>query len=182
MQYIDGNIFYNKALRFKIEKPEDWTFLPQQWTWTPKARTVENTPELASQLPKEIAPFVYFYKNHEEQDFPCPTVQCICRLNNGYKLAEQMTEITEGLVKIFPESEIIEVNHDYILSGHRALYIKFKFVLYNENGQKMNCLGRSIVVIRRDFAFTIGLTGSLEEKYQCEEEFQRIIQSIRIGR
>ena len=181
MQYIKGNVYSNDFLRFSIEKPANWIFLPGEWTWNNKEMIMENAPEMRETLAKSSTPFVYFYLSHNEPDYPCPTVQGLCRINRGYQLNEQFAEIPNGLKELLPNSEILESTTNYIIAGQRALYLKFKFTIPSEDGKNLACLGRTVLIIRPDYLFTIGLTGSLEGKYQCEEEFTDILKSVRVG-
>lgn len=182
MKYIHNNTYHNPTLRFSITKPEDWVFIPSGWALNLKTQSFEHTAEFEEMVNHVDLPFVHFYKYHADGDYPCPTVQCGCRLNEGSSLDDQLDEVTTDLVKYLPTSNILEATTQYILSGHRAIYLKFTFSVNTNVGTTLQCLGRSIIVPRRECVFTIGLTGSMEEKYRCDDEFAEIIHTIQIGR
>ncbi|MTI66109.1 MAG: hypothetical protein FH753_05840 [Firmicutes bacterium] len=180
----DTNAYKNDYLQFYIRKPDDWLFVPQKWATNFKKNSIENTPELKEVLEKGVVPFVFFYKYHDNTDYPYPTVQCGCRLMNcpyDYTKKKHMDFLLDGLGKMFNNIEIIELNSNFIISGITSIYIKMKYQINNVYNEPIDCLGRSIQVVNNYKTFTIGLTGSLEGKYNCEDEFEDIIHSIKIG-
>ncbi|PAB60340.1 hypothetical protein [Anaeromicrobium sediminis] len=180
----DTNCYKNEYLQFSIRKPDDWLFVPQKWASNFKQKSIENTPEFRAILEKSVVPFVYFYKHHENTDYPYPTVQCGCRLMNypsDYTREKHMNLLINGLDQIFNKHEILEASPNYIISGKPSIYIKMKFQINNAYNEPIDCLSRSIQVVNNSITYTIGLTGSLKGEYQCEDEFTEIIQSIKIG-
>jgi hypothetical protein len=87
-----------------------------------------------------------FHKPHEEPEYPYPTVQCGCRMNgfpSNYKLEEGLPQIAAALKGAYQGCEILEATPDYIISGHRAFFIKMKFRMNNLDGNPIDCLGRT---------------------------------------
>lgn len=182
MKFIHENTYHNPSIRFSITKPADWTFMPSEWALNLKEQSFEHTPEFEEMVKTANLPFVHFYRYHAEAQYPCPTVQCGCRLNGGVTLAETLEQVTEELGHFLPTSRFIAATPDYILSGHRSAYCEFTFSVKTCDGVTLECLGRSMIVIRPDLVFTVGLTGSMDEKYRCEAEFAEIVRTIRIGK
>lgn len=182
MKFVQGNRYHNPTLQFSIVKPEGWAFMPSAWALHMKEQYFEHTAEFEELVKSADLPFVHFYQYHEDANYPCPTVQCGCRWNEGVTLDQQLQEVTQDLTKYLPTSQILDATSQYILAGHRAIFVKFTFSVNTHRGIPIQCLGRTIAIARREYVFTIGLTGSVDEKYRCEEEFQKIIRSIQLGR
>ena len=180
---IEGNSYYNGELRFHIEKPEDWVFVPQQWAQNFREKNLETNSELEEMLRKGAVTFIAFYKHHDNSRYPLPTVQCTCRLKSGLfriNLSEMAEQMTKELPQIYSEFNILEYTADYIISGYRGIIIRSSFSMNNHDGDTIECLGRMIFVDGVNFVYMIGLTGSTKGKYRCEDEFDKIIQSIKI--
>ena len=180
---IQGNSYYNCGLRFHIEKPEDWVFVPQQWAQNFREKNLETNFELKEMLEKASVPFIAFYKHHDNPMHPLPTVQCTCRLKSGpsrLNLSELVEPMVSGLTQMFSDFNILEYTADYIISGYRGIFVRSSFSMNNLDGDPIECLGRMIFVDGLNFIYMIGLTGSTNGEYRCEDEFSNIIKSIRI--
>lgn len=178
------NLYYDDFLQFYIEKPKDWFFIPQNWAANFKEKILENNQAIKEKLKNAMVPFVYFYKPHGEPEYPLPTVQCSCRLNcipPESTLEEGIQKIIEALTNSYSELDIIEANVSFILSGYRSIFIRMKFSMNNLDNQPIQCLGRVIMAVTPKIIYNIGMTGSLAEKYQCEDTFKEITHSIKFG-
>lgn len=181
----DLNIYRNDYLQFYIEKPAEWDFIPQRWADNFREKKVENNPEFREMLEKAVVPFTQFCKHHANQNYPLPTVQCGCRLFKQpfeYKREELLAFILNYHAQNFKKNEILESSSNFIISNKPSIYYKMKFQILNANNEPIECLSRTIQVDNGSFVFTIGLTGSTEGEYKCEEEFIEIIRSIKIGK
>jgi hypothetical protein len=67
------NVYRNQNLKFSIEKPDDWIFLPQQWTANFRARSFKQNRELMDKFENGVLLFVIFHKPHDEPEYPYPT-------------------------------------------------------------------------------------------------------------
>ncbi len=181
---IDGNSYYNKGLKFHIEKPDDWIFIPQQWAGNFREKNLEMNHELKEMLSNAAVPFISFYKHHNNPLYPYPTVQCSCRWKGGFyrlNLSEIVEPLTNSFAQIYNDFIILEYTADYIISGYRGIFIRGSFSINNLDGDSIECLCRMIIIDGHNFIYNIGLTGSKEAgEYQCEEEFIKIIKSIKI--
>lgn len=183
-QIID-NSYYSKELSFHIEKPDQWVFVPQPWVGNFRERNLETNEEMREMFSKAAVPFITFYLPHDNPDYPLPTVQCSCRWKgraSKLNLAEAGEVMIKNLPQMLNEFTVLEYTSDFILSACRGIFIRSTFSMKNLDGDPIKCLGRMIIVDGPNFLYNIGLTGSAEGEYQCEEEFFRTIQSIKIDR
>jgi hypothetical protein len=62
MKQENQNVYNNKNLKFYIEKPDEWIFVPQQWTANFRARSFKKNQELMDKLKNAVVPFIIFHK------------------------------------------------------------------------------------------------------------------------
>ncbi|WP_054873909.1 hypothetical protein [Oxobacter pfennigii] len=182
-KYIEEDSYYNRELKFYIEKPKRWIFVPQHWIESFKLKDLERKSELKERLRRGAMPFIYFYMPHNNYKYPFPAVRCACRLKRGtkkIKFLDHTRAMIRALDSEFENFEIVEQPEDCIISGHRGIILRSRFTLKNHYGKDIEYLSRIVIINGTDFVYMIVLTGSMEGEYYCEEEFTQSIQSIKI--
>ncbi len=80
---------------------------------------------------------------------------------------------------------LIDATSEAIIAGYRANIIRSNFTLITqkegEDERAFLVFSRSYAVFAPGRAFTIGLSSSADEDYYDENDFDRIIASVRIG-
>jgi hypothetical protein len=180
------NFYSNRLLQFRIEKPADWVFVPQKWAYQFNVQHKWQINKLNKVLSQGVMPFVYFYKKltKKNRDYPCPTVQCGCRLNHLPKDAsreEQMEQVIREVTQPFRSFEILATDPEYKISGHRGMMVQLQFSVKNDQKKILKCLAKTILVEYRDYLIVIGMTASEAPEYRFEKEFEEILDSIEIG-
>lgn len=178
------NIYRNKLLQFKIEKPADWVFAPQKWAYQFNVTHKWQIDKLNKVLSQGVLPFVYFYKKLTDRNYACPTVQCGCRINHLPKDAsrdEQMEQVIREVTQPFKSFEILETDPEYKLSGYRGMMVQLQFSAKNDQKKTLQCLAKTILIEYQDYLIVIGMTGSAAPEYRFEKEFEDILNSIEIG-
>lgn len=179
------NVYRNRLLQFKIEKPADWVFVPQKWAYQFNVTHKWQINKLNKVLSQGVLTFVYFYKRLKNKDYPCPTVQCGCRINHlspNASREEQLEQVIREITQPLSSWEIIEKDPDYMISGHRGMMVLMKFTIPNDTKKIFNCISRTYFVEYHEYLITIGMTGSDTREFRFEKEFQQILQSIEIGK
>jgi hypothetical protein len=177
------NTFNDEILNFQITVPSDWTFIRPEWSAVEQMKNSKNPNFDFFSYAKKT--FCAAMKKHESQYHPYPTLQVTCRrpMTVTNELLEQHLEnIIAQMGKSYSEYECVSKNHNFIISGNRAIFIKSKFKLFanNENGSTcFEVLSISLNIFTKNFTFTLGLTGSADTNYFNESEFVNILKSVK---
>lgn len=177
------NSFYSRDLGFKIIKPNDWEFLPTEWTMSFRRRMDPSDEELTKVMSLARMPLVVLRYDHKGTKYAYPTVQVTCRpIGDAEKInREDFLEMTqEQLKKVYEDIDIIDATTDMQISNFSANRVISKFTISTSDGKEFKCLSRSYVVFVRKLGFTIGMSGPSEGPHQRNSDFNSILESIAI--
>lgn len=178
---MTDNLFYSLDLGFKIIKPDDWEFLPTEWTLAFRRRMDPDDEELRKVMSLARMPFVALRYDHGGTKYAYPTVQITCRpisdaerINRG-----EILELTrQQFEKIYKNIDIIDATTDMKISSFPANRIISKFNIFTSDGKEFKCLSRNYVVFVRKLGFAIGMSGPSEDPHQRNGDFNSILESI----
>jgi hypothetical protein len=133
------------------------------------------------------SPFCYAAGPQPDPDFPPPTVQVTARpflAPSNDQVRQVLDASLQAMRTRYPDLHVISSTSDAIVAGHRAGSIRTQFSVLTKPAEvlvRIPVLSRSFIVFARGFAFSIGLSGSSDERYYDEAEFESILASVRIG-
>lgn len=187
-KFINGNSYYNPQLGFYIEKPDNWSFIPREWTINMKKMALENNPQWKEKLSQAAMPFLSFHLFHNDSRFAYPSVNCSCRLiisGSRFNPKEFLKLNLSFLDSMYENFNVIQAFDDFIISGYQGIFIKATHDVYNSEDILIRTVNRIISIYRpinrEAIMYNIGLNGNYEGEYCCEEDFENIIKSIAIG-
>jgi len=181
------NSYYNETLDFYIEKPSDWDFIPTQWALNIRNNIAFTNDEIAALTEQANMPFVYMRKRMIETDVAHPTVQATCRyLGVDFPIGDALNRFSEftiqTLEKSFKNFRLLEHEIDTLFFGHPGTFLKANFTINNAEGEAFECQSRSWSVFFNGLCYTIGASGSVENKEDYELEIISIENSVLIGK
>ncbi|MDH3256545.1 MAG: hypothetical protein OEM27_02915, partial [Nitrospinota bacterium] len=95
------------------------------------------------------------------------------------------TDILKMTVARFPETfesfAFVEEVQETQVNGWKAAYTKIQYTITDKSGRRFPTLTRFWMIPRGKYMFTIGMSGAQEGPELSEEDFQRVLNSIRIG-
>jgi len=181
---VSGNLFQSHALRFSLNKPDSWAFLPP--AWSPVARLKNSGDESWAWIQNANQPFCVARQLHDSQRHAFPTLQATVRPFGIPTLAQRETLLQmqlEVLRKTYEPVEVLEADADREYSGHPALGIRAILPLISENeGEQteFQILSRVQVIFAPGRAFSVGISTSTDAAWFNEPEISAMLDSIRI--
>lgn len=176
--------FSEPYLRFSVEIPDSWKYLPPAWS---PVEQMKRGADADAEIQLASKPFCVAMQHHDSQHHAYATLQVTARplpLPGNERreqiLAAQLAQMASVHWDFVPTWS----THEAILSGHCANIIHGRFTLRTQPAEDIlsfGVLSRSHTVFARGYAFTVALSGSDEPGFHDESDFDRIIQSIRIG-
>ena len=95
------------------------------------------------------------------------------------------TDILKMTVARFPATfenfAFVEEVQETQVNGWKAAYTKIQYTITDNEGHRFPTLTRFWVIPRGKYMFTIAMSGAQEGPEISEEEFRKVLHSIRIG-
>ena len=185
MKAKDPDLFSEPYLKFRVRKPSAWRFMPPAWSPVAQMKNAIESPDDWIHLAK--LPFCYAMGNHDSRVHAFPTLQATVR---PFSAPDNKTASTildaqvDMLAQQYEDFELLSASSDAIIGGHRAIMLRGTFLLPTQPDDELiyiSVLSRSFVVFALGRAFTLGLSGSADERYYHEPDFDSIIGSVRFG-
>lgn len=178
--------YSNSEVGLSLEKPGDWHFMSLAETLDNRNRVRfadEQLTELVRRRAREPLVSISKYEDPSAQPDVTPTVQIT--LSPLGALAGAPPERSLGIVlaqigRGLADFEIVKSVHATSLSGLPAAHAVWHCRIENELGGSYEVRSRMWMVPRGQFAFLIGMSGPREGPDVSEEEFQAVLDSIRI--
>ena len=176
--------FSDPYFKFSVGIPDSWSLLPSAWSpveQMKKALEPEHLIQFASK------PFCVAMGNHQSDRHAYPTLQVTARpfpLPSNDQQAEILQDQIRILAEHYPGFITDWSSHEAIIGGHRANIIRGSFFMRTMPAKriiKIGVISRTHVIFARNHAFTVALSGSNDPTYYSEDDFTKVIQSVRIG-
>ncbi len=177
--------FYSRATGFTITKPAGWTHVVTESQGESEGQ-IRFTGKDLDQIVREQAnaPLVFMTKHPEPYDDINPGVQVMIR-HLGTLSTASPTDILRSTVARFPATfenfAFVEEVQETQVNGWKAAYTKIQYTITGKDGRRFPTLTRFWMIPRGKYMFTIGMSGAQEGPELSEEDFQRVLNSIRIG-
>ena len=182
----DPNRYVNNDIGLSISKPGNWFFLSAVSMRENRNRVRLKDEELTELIAnKARLPLVIISKYQDPASQPdvTPTGQVVMSPLGKMKNASALDIInmTVNMMKSgVSDFKLIEEPSQTKLSGFNAGKTIFSYSLSNQSGGQFEVKSRLYVVVRGDFGFTIGLSGPLNGPDVSDNEFSKIISSLKI--
>lgn len=177
--------FHNQNVRFAVDIPDHWHFLPTAWSPSDKQRRNSTSGADAALM---NTPFCFAMADHQDNGVRAvPTLQATCRpfVMPAPSVAGQLLDGLVGACERAYEDATIELaTADGVIAGFPALIIRISGrVEVATGGQRTRvpAIGRVHCVFARGLSYTIGLASSDDPSHYDESELTGILRSIRIG-
>lgn len=185
MTSTQSNRFSDSFLKFSLEKPSQWHFLPA--AWSPIAM-MHKSEDPGLEWAKNVnLPFCCARGNHDSEFHPYPTLQVTAR---PFQVPgnEGAAAILEQNLAFFAQCqldfELVEASSHAIIAGHRANKIISRYTLLTEQDgeeREFPVLARSTLIFAPGRAFSVGMSSSADAAYFNDADFSSTLASIRIG-
>ncbi len=159
--------------------------MPPAWSPVAQMKNAIESPDDWIHLAR--MPFCYAMGSHDSRVHAFPTMQVTARPFSApdNKTASSILDAqVEMLSKQYEDFEVLSATSDAIVGGQRAIMLRGTFLLPTQPDEELlhiSVLSRSVVVFALGRSFTLGLSGSADEHYYHEPDFDGIIGSVRFG-
>jgi hypothetical protein len=180
----ENNDYTNPTAGFRITKPSSWTYLSMETITSNRENIRLKDEELRAAIrERATAPLVVMAKHQEPYDDLNPTIQVVLR-PLGSLQGKPTTEIMEAAVRpmqnAFHDFKFIRDIHETEVSGLKASHMRASYTISNKEGRDFRVVSRMWMVPRGTFIFLIGMSGPESGSDVSEDEFGRVLKSIKI--
>lgn len=133
---------------------------------------------------KKLTPIVTFYKydiNEHPGLIPTINVNVIANQSkSAFEFKSKMINNIKYLKEVFPDFEVIKQPQEIIISGVRGIYFIGKYSMKTQEGLPIFIKSRIYAIPYKSYFFQINfIDGQVDE--DCTEEFNRLVNTIKIG-
>jgi len=179
------NTYESREAGFKIAKPENWQFLSSktvaQNLALPRLRDKELEKVIRS---KPNVPFLVIARFPEPYEGLNPSVQVSFKTQGellGQGAPALLTRVVERLKGNFRDFTYLRPVEATTVDGQAAARMVARYTVADAEGKEFKTVARMWVVPRGEYMFTISMYGPSEGPNASEEEFDQILQSIKIA-
>jgi hypothetical protein len=182
----DKDAFGDDFLKFSLQKPSHWQFIPSAWSPVALLQRSEE-PGLAWAKHANL-PFCCAMGHHDSPRHAYPTMQVTVRpfqVPGNQGAADLLEQNLAFLCAHQVDFALLDATTELIIAGCRANRILSRYALITQKQGEEQCefsvLSRSYAIFAPGRAFTLGLSSSADENYFDEADFAGIVESVRIG-
>lgn len=180
--------FHDPDFAFSLDIPDHWHFMPGAWSPLEQGkRRAEAGDEADGTLQFANTPFCFAMAHHEVTGKERPTLQVSASASRvpGDAEAAALLKFQIDMLRDEPENFVVEqATHEARVAGHRANFLRVRSTARVQAEDIVVDVGvrsRLYLVFTPGTAFTFNLSSSDDPAYYDEADFDRIIQSVRIG-